>query len=56
MSYRSDLWDILETYSETPLFRDWNDARVNEKLQAFESDLLTLHAKYQHPVYKVQTS
>lgn len=51
--YRDELWDILEHYSETGLFRDWNIARVNKQLTAFESDLLELHAKHQPPLYRL---
>lgn len=41
--YREALWDILEKYSETLLFRDWNDPRVNKLLMSFEDDLIELH-------------
>ena len=52
-TYKTDLWAILEKYSETPLFRDWNDRRVNKTLQEFESELIELHERKQTQLYRV---
>lgn len=53
-NYKDELWSILEKYSETPLFRDWNDGRVNAALSDFEADLLALHARFVPPLYRVE--
>lgn len=36
---RNALWDILERYSESGLFRDWNHPAVNGKLRLFAADI-----------------
>lgn len=54
--YREELWDLLEKYSETRLFRDWNDPRVNKELFNFSSDLMELHRKFIPPLYRIEKS
>ena len=53
-NYKDELWDILEDYSETPLFRDWNDPKVNDVLRRFEADLLDLHSRFTPPLYRIE--
>lgn len=52
-TYRTDLWALLEKYSETPLFRDWNDARVSKALQEFGDELVELHERKQTQLYRL---
>lgn len=34
------LWDVLEKYAETKLFRDWNIPEVNALLNTFKDEIL----------------
>lgn len=51
---RDALWEILETYSETVLFHDWNHPAVNQELREFAADIedWARKATWTEPLYE----